>query len=358
MERYRQIAITSWAVVGIVLLTAAAVFIVNAIRSALIPFVYALALVYILRPLVDLLERKGIPRLGAVVIAFVIFALVVVIFSMTILPPVVQQTREFIESLPSFIESLAILVQDYQASAENVEFPAWLNDMLASAPSQIQSGGGSVVGNIFQVTGNILGGVFNLILAPVLAFYILKDWHVIQETLIRLIPVHRREETLEIVHKVDIVLGGFLRGQALVAVLVGTLSALVLAVLGVRYSLVIGVIAGVLNIIPYFGPIIGAVLAFMVTLPAWQLGLVAVGAFALVQLADGLLISPYIMQRQVNLHPVLIIFSLLTGGLLYGVLGLLIAIPVASAGKALVLHFQERAAITEAETEVKAVGQQ
>lgn len=357
VERYRRIAVVSWAIIGIILLAAVSLFVFNTIRPAILPFVYALALVYILRPLVDLFERKGLPRLAAVVSGFLIFGLVALIFSLTILPPVVGQTVELIESLPLFIQSLADLVESYQIQAESVQIPVWLNNMLVQASLQLQSWGGSALGNVFQFTGDILGGVFNLVVAPVLAFYILKDWHVIQKTLIRLIPVDHREETLEIFHKVDVVLGGFLRGQALVAILVAVLSAIALAVLKVKYALVIGVIAGVLNIIPYFGPIIGAIIAFTVTLPSWQLGLVAVAAFALVQLADALLISPYIMQHQVDLHPVVIMFSLITGGLLYGILGLLLAIPVASVGKALVLHFQERTAAEEEKTEVTAVGQ-
>jgi predicted PurR-regulated permease PerM len=137
--------------------------------------------------------------------------------------------------------------------------------------------------------------------------------------------------------------GGFLKGQALVALSVGILSGLALYFLGLDYAVLLGFLICVFNIIPYLGPIVGGAPAVIIALgTSWQLAVVVAIVLVIIHEFDSIVISPRIMSQQVNLHPAVVIFALLTGGTLMGFVGMLVAIPIAAVGKALYLHFRER----------------
>ncbi len=188
-----------------------------------------------------------------------------------------------------------------------------------------------------------VSGAFNLIISPILAFFILKDLPKIKETVVNLFPEQNRLEFLNIVSKVNKVLSGFLKGQLIIAIFVGTIATIWFAILGLPFSLLLGMLVGLLNIIPYFGPIVGGGLAALVGLfnsPLTAL-LVIIGMIVISQV-DAALISPLVLKKQVDLHPVLIIFAMLIGGSLMGILGFLLAVPVAAVLKVMVYHFIEK----------------
>ncbi|MDI6821410.1 MAG: AI-2E family transporter, partial [Actinomycetota bacterium] len=337
VKRYKEIAIVTWAIFGVILLFASLFFLISKIRSIFPLIVFTIAIVYILRPIVNFFESKGVSRLQAVIITYLIMILVIapILFYFSLI--IAAQVRELINNLPGYVKALMQFVERYRGALERFQIPPAARGLFEEYLEKVKRVGMEIFSRIPRVTMDIFSLILHLILAPLMAFYILKDLRMIKATMSGLIPQKYRMEAFEIIHKVDVVLGGFLRGQLLVALAVGVLCGIALTILRVDFAIVLGVIAGVLNIIPYFGPIAGGALAAMVALiKSPTLAVLVIIAMIIIQLIDGMLLSPNIISRQVNLHPVVVIFSLLIGAALFGIMGMILAIPIAAAGKALV----------------------
>jgi predicted PurR-regulated permease PerM len=177
-------------------------------------------------------------------------------------------------------------------------------------------------------------------MAPILAFYMLKDIERIKKSFWSLIPKSNRKEVKNLFKKIDEVLMGYLKGQLLVSFVVGVLSILGLYILKVRFFLIIGLFAGVMNLIPYLGAIFGAIPAiFIVSFKSLKAILAVLILFTIIQQLEGSLISPRIVGDKVGLHPIVIIFSLLAGGELLGIIGMILAVPIAGIIKVIIEHF-------------------
>lgn len=340
---YRRVAIFSWAIIGGLVLALLLLFALYQIRSVLTPFIYALIIVYLLRPVVNCLEEKGVPRWLGVILSYLMVVVVISLVGVYLVPVAIEQGGEFLTNFPQYLQVTIKLVHDLQARLARFPIPPAAADMLAEGLLSIRNSLLKSLSQLPSATVNVVSGLFNLILAPVLAFFLLKDLRAIKKGIVSLIPPRHRKETTEIIGKIDLVLRGFLRGQLLVALAVGILCSIALTIIGLDYAVIIGMVTGALNIIPYFGPIVGGVLAALVGLfSSWKLALAAVIAMVIIQLIDGFFLSPHILSQQTKLHPVLVVFSLLVGGALYGIMGMLLAVPLAAASKALVMHFYER----------------
>jgi predicted PurR-regulated permease PerM len=332
----------AWAWVGVLVLIGFLWYILSQIKTVLLPFIYAVIIVYILRPLVNRIEAIGIPRIWSVVISYLIVFIIIGLLALYIVPILVAEATAFFANFPDYLLSLRHfierLTEQYQA-LKGTEIATVIDSTIAS----FKKLAGEVATGIAAFTINIFGGIFNLVLGPILAFYILKDLRVIRETLKNLLPSKYQEEGWTVVKKIDIVVSGFLKGQFLVALIVAILAIVSLTILRIDYAFLIGLFIGIFNMIPYFGPIIGAIPAVVVALgKSWLTAVIVIIVLFAIQQVDSLFISPNIISQQVNLHPVLVIFALLAGGTLFGLPGLLIAIPIAAAGKAVFLHFKER----------------
>lgn len=343
-EGWRKTALTVWSLIGIIILVALFLYVFDNIKSILTPFIYALALVYILRPVVNFFESRKIPRVLALILTYLLFIIILTLLLLYFVPIIVEQTGEFAKRLPLYIKVVQDALLDYQGRLNRLHVPPAATSFIEDALTSLKKSGLAFASRLPGATVGMVSGFVSsflyFILAPVLAFYILKDLQKIKQTVIGLIPPNHRDEALRLTHKIDEVVGGFVKGQFLVALSVGILVYIWLQIIGVDYPLIIGMVTGVLNIIPYFGPVIGGILAFTVgAFKSWKLALLAVAGIFAIQQIDGLLISPNIMSSQVELHPVVIIFSLLIGGYMFGFIGMLLAIPVAAVAKALVYHF-------------------
>lgn len=346
VERWKQVALIVWSTIGLIVLIVLFAYIFNSVKSILTPFIYALAIVYILRPVVNFLEERKIPRVIALVLTYLLFLLILALLLLYFIPIIIQQGGEFARHLPKYVKTIQDSLLDYQDKLRGLQIPPAATDLIEEALDSLKKSGLKFASRLPGETVNLVSGFVSsflyFVLAPVLAFYLLKDLHKIKKTIVELIPLRHREEVLKVTHKIDEVVGGFVKGQFLVALTVGVLVFLWLLIIGVDYPLIIGMVTGVLNIVPYFGPVIGGALAAIVAaFKSWKLALIAVAGIFAIQQIDGFLISPNIMSSQVELHPVLIIFSLLVGGYYFGFLGMLLAIPVVAVGKALVYHFLE-----------------
>ena len=339
-ERSQQAAVLFAAVIGGLFLTALGLLALFQIRGVFPPFIYAIIIVYILRPIVDRMVNKNIPRTIAVVIVYVLAVLALTLSVLFLVPVVVEQISAFISHFPDFLSVGLKYVSDLQIAFYKASIPKSVDFLFDEISSHAKSSAMVILTRFPQTTASLFGGVFNVVLSPIIAFYILRDLPAIKKSVIELFPERYRDGFLHVVREIDFAVGGFLRGQILISLIVGVTISIYLLIIGVNFAVLLGLLAGILNIIPYFGPVVGGGVAVIVALfQSPRLALLVVIGMIIIQQVDSAIISPTIMKHAVNLHPAVVIFSLLVGGTLFGFLGLLLAIPIAAVAKALLLHY-------------------
>gem|GEM_PF-175579 len=329
-----------------------AVWLVTEIQIVLVPFALGLLLAYLLDPLIDRIETWKVPRTaaiaGLVLIALLLFAVVMV----SIVPIVIDQIGSLINNVPGYFSQV-------QGWLEDVVLP-WLGrlgfDVSPEALSEAFFGESSQAGQTLQ---RLLGGaleftsslytllaqLLNLLLIPVIAFYLLKDYDSIAAWAGELIPPKRRPALSKLGGEIGEALSNYLRGQFAVCVIIAVLYGIGFGIMGIQYAALLGLAAGVLALIPYVGSILTMVIAGIVALlgpaPLGDLFKVVI-VFAAVQLLDGNLITPKIMGERFGLHPVIIMFTVLVFAVLLGFVGLLIAVPLTAVLKVVVDQLLER----------------
>ncbi len=346
-ERWRRRYYLVWTLVGALLLIAAAGWAFGKVFSAFVPFLLALVVIYLFRRPVAALEGRGLSRTAAVSICLVVFLGVIGLIIGFVMPSLVTQVQQFVIAFPDYYDELNSLFVDLQARYDALVAPPWLEEAVvniqATLTEQSATWSQALATRVFSVGGSAVTLLGYTVLALVVAFWVLKDLPIIAREGERLVVPHRRAEMRVILAKISDTLGGYLRGQLLLAVATGLIIGVALWVLGVPYSMVIGLIGAVLNIIPWIGPAITAVVAGVAgaTVEPWFIlwsVLVVIGAQQLTEW----FVQPRVMSGQVDLHPLLVIFSILAGGTLFGFPGIVLAIPVAAIGKALFVYYFEK----------------
>ena len=309
-------------------LAVAFVYFLYLMRGLFFSFALAILLSYIINPLVNAICQRGAPRVTAILWAYLALLLVLAGFLMYGFPLIIHQLNSLAETIPQYTEQAKEITQSIQDRYSDLGMPDgmkqvfddrihWLEDLILGQVSNILA---SVVG--------MVGSVLKIILAPVLSFYILKDLELIKSKALSVLPAEWRDEAMDLCRQVDRVLGSFIKGYLLVAAIVGGMTAVVMALLGVDFALMLGIFAGLTELIPYFGPIIGAVPAVcLALLKSKWLAVKVVAAFFIIHQLEGNFISPKILGDKVGLHPLAVILSLLAGGELYGLTGMLLAVP-------------------------------
>ncbi len=319
-------------------LVAGAVWLLAPLGGVLQVVVFGALLAYLLDPLVNRLEARGVGHGTATAVVFVGVLLAIGVPLVLLFPVLAAQLGELQAGFDAEVLS---------AGLETVE--GWLAERLrplgvegfdlreqaaALASEHLTAAVGALPG--------VLGLVTQLVIVPFVAFLLLRDGRRFRKGLIALVPNRYFEFTLNVLHKADQQLGGYLRGQLLAAIIVGLLATLALWVIGVPYFFIIGAVAGVTNLIPFLGPAAGAltaVLVSVVTLGTFDQVLPIVVTFALIQVIDNTVSQPLLLSRNVELHPLAILLVLLVAAQLFGVVGLLLAVPVAAIAKVLVQEF-------------------
>ena len=346
-DRWVRLLVITWGLVGLGILVTGGLWLLAQVSAALIPFALALILVYVFRGPVNALEARGWKRGIAVGVCYLLGLGALVLAGWFIVPPVVVQLRDFFGAFPGYYDSAYGALLDLQSQYQTLALPAWAEQAFTSirdgVTSQFMTWSSLLAKEAFSVGGQALGFLINLFLAFVVGFWILKDMPVMKKEFVLLAGPKGREDASAIADKVSAVLSGYLRGQLIISVATGAVVALGLSIIGVPYALVLGLIAGILNVVPYIGPflsyIISAIVAAFVS-PLTAVWAVAIGVGAQ-QLTD-MFITPRVMSEQVDLHPLLVIFSLLAGSSLFGVVGLIVAIPVAAVAKGLFVYYFEK----------------
>ena len=336
----------AWSLIGIVILGYLAYrFLLVPVRIAFGPLLLALVIVYLLNPIVSRLEARGLPRVWGTLLTYVVFLGIVVVALRFMIPMVANQVSSFVSTLPGLLDRAQESLTDIAA---RLGIRLRSTDVLAS----LNPGGeaGSFISRIFGVTAGVLHAVVVFVLGLVLGFYLLVDLPKIQRGAMALIPQRRRDEVRSVLEQMGRALGGYFRGQLLVAAFVGVASMLGLYIVGLPYWALVGSVAGLFNLIPLIGPFIGAIPALFIAFttsdsggllhlePGWPMALGASLALLTVQQIDNHIISPNVMARTVKLHPVTVMLGLLIGGTLAGLVGMLLTVPVIASAKIVLLH--------------------
>jgi len=325
--------VTFWIALLAVVIALAAI-----LREILLPFVAGMALAYLLDPLANRLERLGLSRLTA---TLVIVALFIVGASALILlsaPIIARELAYFIENAPLYLKQLRELATDpgrpwmsrivgeglatvERSFGELTSLAAgWFTDFLRSAWS-----GGEALLSIFSLS----------IVAPITAGYLIYDWNRMIGVVDNWVPPAHRDVVRMLAREIDATIGGFVRGQGALCLILAAFYALALVSLGLNHGFLIGFAAGLISFVPYLGSLTGLVVATCVAVaqfwPRWGLIALVPAIFFVGQSLGDYVLSPYLVGRRVNLNPVWMMFALFAFGYLFGFIGLLIAVPLAAA---------------------------
>lgn len=306
------------------------------LRGILLPFVAGLAIAYLLNPLTDRLERLGLSRMVAALLIIAVAVLVFILIILLVAPLLGSQLGSLIAAIPGYVTKLQTLI--------NEQSKPWLQKLLGAGFSPDKSFGDLVTQGMGWFTaflkslwsgGQALVSLFSLIVVtPVVAFYLIYDWHPMVRAVDSWIPVPQRDTIHGLVREVDATISGYVRGQSTVCLVLGSYYAIGLTLAGLNFGLLIGLISGLISFIPYVGSLTGLVLAIGVAVaqfwPHYMSIAIVLGVFLVGQFLEGNVLSPKLVGESVGLHPVWVIFALLAFGYLFGFVGLLVAVPMAA----------------------------
>ena len=295
-------------------------FVAWQIKGILLSLVIAYILMSGFAPLVDWFEKEGVNKTVAVLATFILIISVLGLLIFAVIPPLIVQTRELILSLPQYIDNLDKFVQT-KNGLPNIT----IDDITQFLTQRIDK----ALTNVLSVILNVFTGFLTFITVAVFSFYLLLERDKIKQNLFIFFPHLSKERVYRLGHKIEEKLGAWLRGQVTLMLLVGAATWLGLTILGIKYALPLAVVAGILEIVPIIGPIISAVPAIIIAFVQNPVLVIAVIIlYLVVQQVENYLLVPKVMERAVGLSPLIIIFALLVGGSLLGIIGALLAVPV------------------------------
>lgn len=334
----------AWAIVGLLVAGWLILMFLGQFQVLLGPIVLSIVLIYVLNPIVGRLQRAGLHRILGSIIAFALLIGGIVLIGFLIWPSVSSQAKELAANFETIYENTVTDVEGIMADlgVENVVLWSYddLQNFISDPENQDQFISGAL-DRLGAVTAGLFEAVLLFLVAPVVAFYVLIDLPRIGTESSDLIPPEHRTEVIYVSRQLSTAVGGFLRGQLLVAVIVGAMTSFGFWLIDLDFWLLIGMIAGFLNIIPFVGPWVGGILGALVGLATGGLtqALLAALVAVIVQQIDNNLVSPTVLRATVRLHPAVVILVLILGGALGGVWGVLLAVPVAASIKIVAGHF-------------------
>jgi predicted PurR-regulated permease PerM len=330
--------------VGVLL---AVVALVYALRDVLLPLFLALAIAYVANPTVTAFERRGWSRTAGTLVITLVLVLLATGFFLYLIPAIGAQVRHLEERLPQYVARLRSQLLPWLVGLET-RFPQQYTELqvrakaaLAEQMPRIASGATAWLGHVLGSLADLVLFLLDLVFVPVFAFYLLVDLPKIKRKVRELIPLPYREVVIERMGELDTAVSSFVRGQLTIAAILAVIDATGLVLLGVPLGLVLGLLAGLANFVPYMSLVVGLAPALLLSWaedqsPAKLLGVAAV--FAGGHLLEGMFLSPRILSRSVDLHPVWVLLSIIVGGSLFGLLGMVIAVPTAAAIQVFMRH--------------------
>jgi predicted PurR-regulated permease PerM len=319
------------------------------LAPVLTPFAVAALFAYLGDPMVDRLERRGFSRSLSVALVFLLFILLWVLALLILVPILERQVARLFEQFPRYVsyvqEAVLPRIEQYTGLSLERFDGGRLVDMLRDYWQQAGGIASSVLGGLSKSGMAVLAWIANLVLLPVLIFYLLRDWDVLVARIHELLPRAVEPTVSRLARESDEVLGAFLRGQLSVMLALGTIYSVGLWLVGIEVGLLIGMVAGLVSFIPYLGAIIGVgagVVAALVQYgDLWHVFLV-LAVFGVGQTIESFFLTPWLVGDKIGLHPVAVIFAIMAGGQLFGFFGVLLALPVAAVGMVLLRYLHER----------------
>lgn len=323
------------------------VWLLHRVRAILLPFVLGAVIAYLLNPMIDRLERRKWSRTQAIWTVFGVFLLVFVLAALLLVPALIDQARGVIANYDELVGEARRLVVEAQDTVEGWQtvvgiLPVDVRDAFGELGEKAQK----------YARARLQAGItwFNrsivvlslLIITPVVTFWVLRDYHRLGRQVLRALPERQRHEILKVLRDINRVAGGYLLGMATMVIVVGIFATAVLSVAGVRFSVFLGIMTGVLYVIPYLGfPTAMAAVGLTMATTGSSFGsiLIVLGILLAGNVAFDYGVTPRVIGQRVGLHPLLVIFAVLAGAALFKFVGIVLAVPLAGAIKVVLLHF-------------------
>lgn len=327
-ERLRQV--NRWKFAGLLFIFLSALTILLTVDNLFVSFVLAFVISYTVGPLVNRLERKGLPRVWATTGVFLSLGLLIALSGVFLFPKMSGTLTALQDESPRYIESLSRFINELESRVRNISGPFSNFNLTEKASSHLTFW----TQNFFAHLPTFLKQLVTvMLLAPFLAFFMVKDGRVVFRRTLNMAPNHLFETVLSLQHQINTQVGQFVRARIMEAIIVGVVTTAGLLILKFPYAILLGIFAGVTNLIPYLGPIIGLLpalfFAVVTGLSSLEIFLVIL-VYLIAQLIDAALLIPLVVAKLVDLHPVTVIVVIIAGAQLMGVLGMIISIPVAS----------------------------
>ncbi|MFE3838614.1 AI-2E family transporter [Pseudogemmobacter sonorensis] len=316
-----------WGIAALILL-----LLLWSMGDVMLPFLLGGAVAYFLDPIADRLERLGLSRALATTLISLAALVIMVLLMLSIVPALIYQLTALVNAAPDIIRQLEAYVME--RFPELADSTSTMRQTLATIGTAIQEKGGDLANGILTSALGIVSMIVFLLVVPVVAFYLLLDWDRMIRRIDQLLPRDHAPAIRLLAGEVDKVLAGFLRGQVMVCLILGSFYSLALMAAGLQFGLVVGAIAGTITFIPYIGALIGGVLAIGLALfqfwGEWLHISVIVAIFAAGQFMESNVLTPRMVGKSVGLHPVWLLLALSAFGALFGFVGMLVAVPVAA----------------------------
>ena len=316
-------------------------YVLSKLQWLFIYFSFALMLAYFFDPLYKFILNKRAPKVLAIIIIFGIIITLLILTIFFLIPSLINQLNILYKEIPKFIENYQNLILSIKPQLSKFINPADVEILLKENLSGLQK---SVLGfsqSIIIYLSNIVSSItFGIVIVPLILFYLMRDIFKFKESLYIFVSKKNKKEFKEVLEEIDNIVSGFIRGRIIVCFIVGTLIGVGLYFLHLKFALIIGIVSGIFNFIPYLGPIVGLVLTLIFALGnSWWTLLMIVVLFVLVNQLEAVYLNPNILGKGLGLHPLTVILSILICGQLLGILGVLVAVPLAAILKVLATRY-------------------
>ncbi|XVL96557.1 AI-2E family transporter [Bacillus subtilis] len=313
------------------------------LKTISLPIILTGIVFYLLNPVVDFLERRRIRRIYSILLLYLLVIGLITITIVSIIPFLKEQIMSLIDNIPRYVDVVENQTKQLIGSNFVNQAQQTMNINISDLATKVSDQAATIVNSTFTGVGNFIGALTEIIISivtvPFILFYLLKDGRKLPVYILKFVPTRLKEQTYTVLSEMNHRLSSYIRGQIIVSFCIGFLLFIGYLIIGLDYASLLAVIAACTSIVPYSGPTIAitpAIIIAIVTSPLMLLKLVIV--WTIVQLIEGKLISPQIMGKNLHIHPITIIFLLLTAGKLFGVVGIILAIPGYAVAKVITTH--------------------